>query len=135
MFTVRNLDTKVIVSVDQLKVFIRNQFKRDISDTDFDFGYVNGASMVSIQSQVDLAEVFGEIQSGKKVILWCDGLKECSNQKRSRSAELDDDMNDENPQIYLLLRKKQLKIKMRVSKLLLKSLEKHVYTNLNSNME
>ena len=51
--------------------------------------------MVSIRSRVDLAKVFGEIQSGKKVILWCDGLKECSNQKRSRSAELDDDMNDE----------------------------------------
>ena len=39
--------------------------------------------MVSIRTQADLSEVWSEIISGKNLILWCDGLKDNSfNKKR-----------------------------------------------------
>ena len=50
--------------------------------------------MVSIRTQADLSEVWSEIISGKNLILWCDGLKDNSfNKKRKQCQSLNHDEN------------------------------------------
>ena len=42
----------------RLKSLIRAQLREDISAYDFDVGYLNGASVVSIRNEDDLAEIW-----------------------------------------------------------------------------
>ena len=45
-----------------------------MSAYDFDVGYLNGASVVSIRNEDDLAEIWSSLLKGDKVTLWCNGL-------------------------------------------------------------
>ena len=58
--------------------------------------FVNGNSVISIQKQADLSEIWVDLCKGKKVMLWCDGLNVDSvANKRKRSPGLDGNETDE----------------------------------------
>lgn len=97
VFTLRNIDTKSIITSDQLKDVIRNQLSKDIIAGDFDVGHVSGGSMVSVRNQADLAEIWADIKAGKKVVMWCDGLKDVKKNKRSVSTEQDENTDEDRP--------------------------------------
>ena len=42
-FTLRNIDTALVCSCDDLKIVIRSQLCQDITQEDFDVGYVRGS--------------------------------------------------------------------------------------------
>lgn len=76
IFTLRDVPTGVISTCKQLKQEIRTQLQRDIAqDHSFDVGYMQGSTPVSIRTPSDIADVWSEVNAGKKVVLWCDGLK------------------------------------------------------------
>ena len=96
IFTMRSIDTDKIVSRDALKTAIRGQLRKDIIRTDFDVGFMNGNSVISIRNQEDLSEIWVDLCKGKKVMLWCDGLNVDSvTGKRKRSPGLDGNETDE----------------------------------------
>ena len=68
----RSTDTDKIVSCDALKTAIRGQLQKDIIH--IDIGFMNGNSVISIQNQEDLSEIWVDLCKGKKVMLWCNGL-------------------------------------------------------------
>ena len=57
----------------------------------FDVGYIQGSSAVSIRSNEDLAEIWDQLQKGKNIVLWCDGMVLAKNTHRNS----DDDMEIE----------------------------------------
>ena len=73
-FTLRNVPTAAINSCKQLKQEIRAQLHEDIVK-DFDVGYIQGSTPVCIRSSNDLMDIWDEVNEGKKIVLWCDGLK------------------------------------------------------------
>ena len=77
-----------------LKALIRAQPKQDIAD-DFDVGFLQGNTVVSIRSEEDLSAVWGSI---KNVTLWCDGLRsvlKATTGSHTRSLEVDSDDESE----------------------------------------
>ena len=50
-----------------LKSLIRAQLREDISAYDFNVGYLNGASVVSIRNEDDLAEIWSSLLKGDSV--------------------------------------------------------------------
>ena len=56
-------------------------------------GYYQSSTVVSIRSYQDLAEVWNDLKAGKKVMLWCDGLKgeEGGKTKKRKQNDLDSD--------------------------------------------
>ena len=42
---------------------------------DFDVGFYNGSTVVSIRSEQDLREIWQDVKRGTQIVLWCDGLK------------------------------------------------------------
>ena len=70
---------------------------------EFDVGYYQSFTVVSVRSPQDLAEVRNDLKGGKKVILWCDGLKEeesAKNRKRKQVCGLDSEESDEEAADY-----------------------------------
>ena len=69
---------------------------------DFDVGYYQGSTVVSIRSRQDLTEVWNDVKAKKKVTLWCDGLKEeeCPKNKKRKQAELDSEESDDEEADY-----------------------------------
>ena len=53
---------------------------------DFDLGYLEGSTQVSVRTSNNLSEMWNDFSQGKKVILWCDGLKE----QEKRMSEFDE---------------------------------------------
>ena len=74
-FTLRNIDPLVVSSKDKLKQVIRERLPQEISQRGFDVGYLQGSNGISMRSKEDLVDVWGSIEKGTKVILWCDGLR------------------------------------------------------------
>ena len=98
-FTLRAVNVENINTCDKLKELIKSQLSDDIVKQ-FDVGYYQGSTVVSIRSQQDQKEIWQEIKKGKKTILWCDGLKEyekTSSNKRRRVASDDSDSDENEP--------------------------------------
>ena len=91
-FTLRNVDMVAITTATCLKEIIRAQPKQEIVPDihDFDVGYVQGTNVISIQSSEDV-QVWSELKTSSKLILWCDGLKD-KPQKRELNCESDDEL-------------------------------------------
>lgn len=84
-FSLRNLNTSDLTSVDNLRNVIKSQLKSEVQQTkSFDVGYLQGNTVVSIRSREDLLEVWANIKKGDSVTLWCNGLNKSSH-KRARS--------------------------------------------------
>ena len=65
---------------------------------EFDVGYCNGSTVVSIRSEQDLRDIWLELKRGVKIILWCDGLRESDKSSRKRQhISSDTDSDDLRP--------------------------------------
>ena len=73
-FALRNLTLTMISSVEKLKEEIKSQLCDDMVQ-DFDLGFLEGFTQLSIPTSNDITEMWSDFSQGKKVILWCDGLK------------------------------------------------------------
>lgn len=93
-FTLRNINVSDVDTCSLLKSLIRAQLREDISAYDFDVGYLNGASVVSIRNEDDLAEIWSSLLKGDKVTLWCNGLGRSSGGSRREKADSDSDDSD-----------------------------------------
>ncbi len=93
------MPTAAISSCKQLKQEIRAQLHDDIVQ-DFDVGYLQGSAPISTRTSNDLMDIWDEVNEGKKVVLWCDGLKmavtapkSSTSRKRKARIDLDDDID------------------------------------------
>ena len=89
-----------MITRDQLKQVIKLQLAGDVTD-DFDVGYHQATTVVSIRSTQDVIEVWNDVKKGVKVVLWCDGLKEsdltkAKSRKRSKKRIDSDSDSDED---------------------------------------
>ena len=96
-FTLRDVN---VITRDQLKQVIKLQLAGDVTD-DFDVGYYQATTVVSIRSTQDVIEVWNDMKKGVKVVLWCDGLKESNptkakSRKRSKKRIDSDSDSDED---------------------------------------
>ena len=67
-----------------LKTIIKDQ----LATSDFDVGYIQGANVVSIRSEKDLSDVWGDARKqGHNVVLWCDGLKDKSGKRKKKGED------------------------------------------------
>lgn len=82
LFTLRSIDCNKVVSREDLKAIIRRQLQDDIKRRDFDIGVVSGSSVISIRTQADLSEFWSDIKKKKNLMLWCDGLRNSSEDAR-----------------------------------------------------
>ena len=90
-FTLRNINLSDVVSIEKLKTVVKSQLLDEITQGgDFDVGYLQGSSIVSIRSKEDLLEIWAGLMKGANTILWCDGLKKSSS-KRARSGDYSSD--------------------------------------------
>ena len=97
-FMLRDVNINSIVTCDQLKQLIKSQLSRDLVK-EFDVGYYDGSTVVSIRSAQDLGEIWSDLKRGSKVILWCDGLREfktSSSRKRKRLQSSESESEDES---------------------------------------
>lgn len=83
-FTLRDVNVGQVITRDQLKQVIKLQQADDITG-DFDVGYCQATTVVSIRSPQDVMEVWNDMKKGVKVVLWCDvlNLKTAKSRKRS----------------------------------------------------
>ena len=94
VFTLRNVDTETVHSCDDIREIIKAQLEGEIvSDRKFDVGIVSGAtSVISLRTKDDLNDFWGDVRLGKKVMLWCNGLKTSANKKaKSKKRKPADD--------------------------------------------
>ncbi len=75
LFTLRSIDSNTILSRDDLIAEIKRQLPGDIR-REFDVGVASGNSAISIRTRADLSEVWSDMKKGRKVVLWCNGLKD-----------------------------------------------------------
>ena len=95
-FTLRDVNVAQVVTRDQLKRVIKQQLDDDVIDN-FDVGYYQAATVVTIRSPQDVMEVWNDVKKGVKVVLWCDGLKESNSttaKPRKRSKKMIDSDSD-----------------------------------------
>ena len=97
MFTLRNINTHEVTSVDKLRQVIKGQLGDEVSQNKFDVGYLQGANFVTVRNAADLVEVWTNIQKGVNVILWCDGLtKNTKSSLACRSQAVSSDSSDDD---------------------------------------
>ena len=90
MFQLRNINPREVVSNSTLVTLIRSQLEDDIIEDHFDVGYISGANVVSIRNKDGLAEVWGNVNKGVNVTLWCDGLKMSGMKSNKRQTVVGD---------------------------------------------
>ena len=56
-FTLRNVDSSIINTCSQMKALIRDQLRNDITEKNFDIGYLQSSTVISIRNKDDLAEI------------------------------------------------------------------------------
>ena len=66
-FTLRNIDPSKVKTCDQLKSVVRAQLQDDICTADFDVGYLQNNTVVSLRSPEDMQEIWSNIMKGTKV--------------------------------------------------------------------
>ena len=85
-FTVRNVSTATVTSVDGLKDLIKTQLLGEVANK-FDLGYImHGSSVVSLRSKEDILEVWSNVNKGANIILWCDGLLKTNKRVRDYTS-------------------------------------------------
>jgi hypothetical protein len=94
-FTIRKVNPGLTKTCESLKDVIREQLTDDIISSDFDVGYIEGNTAVSLRSAQDLLELWEDINQGKKVVMWCDGLKEevCQKSRKRKAGNEGDEIS------------------------------------------
>ena len=112
-FTLRNVDIDQVTTRDQLKHVILTQLTDDIIIRgDFDVGYYQASTIVSIRSPQDVREIWSDVKRGVKHVLWCDGLKESTTvasktRKRSKKKDSESDSDEDVVETVTNKKKKQ----------------------------
>lgn len=65
-FTLRNIDQHALLTCDNLKGVIRRKLIDDITTSDFDVGYVQGATVVCIRTSDNLEELWSLLRQSQK---------------------------------------------------------------------
>ena len=73
-YTLRDIDTTKISTVDQLKRVIKSQLQGEIHEH-FNVGYLHGSNHVTIRTAHDVSDLWADVLKATSVMLWCDGLK------------------------------------------------------------
>ena len=98
MFTLRVVRPEAVTSCTAVKCLIKVQLSQDITEDDFDIGFLQGNTVVSIWSKADLDELWEGLRRGINTTLWCDGMNgqeaHSSSLGQKRSAQ-DTDMEGE----------------------------------------
>ena len=89
VFTLRSIDSGTIHSCDDVRKVIKAQLETDIISDEFDVGIVSSSTVISIRTKADLKDFWSDVRLGRKVMLWCDGLKTASKSKK-RKADASD---------------------------------------------
>ena len=75
MFTLRDIIPEAHASCADVKCLIKAQLSQDVTEDDFDIGYLQGNTVVSIRSKADLDEIWEGLRRGLNTTLWCDGMQ------------------------------------------------------------
>ena len=70
-FTLRDIHPSKVDTCYHLKSLIKAQLQEDIHKGDFDVGYIQNPSVVTLKSPEDMQEVWSSLSKGTKVTLWC----------------------------------------------------------------
>ena len=100
LFTLRGLDTGKLMSCDKGKHTILDQLE-DVKD-DFDVGLVVQGNVIAIRSVHDLKEFWSDVKSGKKVMLWCNGLRETTNKRKQSDVSDSESLPAKKPKKTIL---------------------------------
>ena len=68
MFVLRNVNTSLVTTCCLLKV------EKEINYMDFDVGYLQGNTVISMRNKEDRKELWSNLLKGSSTVLWCDGL-------------------------------------------------------------
>ena len=102
-FTLRDINLSQVSTCNQLKQAIKTLLADDVI-SDFDVGYYQASTVVSIRSPQDIMEIWNDMRKGVNVILWFDGLEESNptttTMKRSKKKADSDSDYDEDVPIY-----------------------------------
>ncbi len=107
LFTLRDIRPEAMTSCTALKILIKAQLSQDITEENFDIGYLHGNTVVDIRSKADLDELWDGLRRRLNTTLWCDGMTgEAQNLLigRKRSAQ-----DDEEPEKNKEKKKKKKK--------------------------
>ena len=100
-----------VTTRDQLKHIILTQLTDHIIIRgDFDVGYYQASTIVSIRSPQDVREIWNDVKRGVKHVLWCDGLKESntvSSNTRKRSKKKDSESDSDEDVVEIVTNKKK----------------------------
>ena len=84
------INPTLVTTCNQLRGLIKAHLKEEVCD-EFDVGYYQNISVVTIRSAEDIAEFWAGIHRAEHSILWCDGLKsQLKGSKCSRDNEESD---------------------------------------------
>ena len=93
-FTLRDVRPEANTSCAAVKRLIKAQLSQDITEDDFDIGYLQGNTVVSIRSKADL-ELWEGLRKGFNTTMWCDGMNgpaaQNSSLGRKRSTQDDEE--------------------------------------------
>ena len=105
----RDLNSSVLQTCTQLKTLIKAQLDADLVD-EFDIGYIQGNTVVSLRSSKDIQEIWSSILKGENITLWCDGLRKegrSGSKKRSNKSTQEESDDDEDSGVTKKKKKKK----------------------------
>ena len=82
-FTLRDIRSEALTSYAAVKCLIKAQLSQDITKEDFNIGYLQGNTVVSIRSKADLDELWEGLRRRANTTLWCDGMSGEASQSTS----------------------------------------------------
>ena len=65
---------EALTSCTAVKYLIKAQLSEDITEDDFDIGYLHGNTVISIRNKADLDDIWECLRKGSNTTLWCDGM-------------------------------------------------------------
>ena len=90
IFTLRDVSPHKVSCCSDMKSLIKAQLSDDITDDEFDLGYLQGNTVVNIRSRADLEEIWEGLKKGLNITFWCDGLQvEQQSSSRKRPVSVD----------------------------------------------
>ena len=112
-FTLRDLNPLTLRTCTQLKALIKAQLGADLIE-EFDIGYIQGNTVVSLRSSRDIQKVWSSVLKGENITLWCDGLlKESQSgtaaKKRPNKSAQEESEDDEDSGVTKKKKKKKQK--------------------------
>lgn len=132
-FALRNITPSLVQTRAQLKTLIKAQLDADVVH-EFDVGYIQNNTVVSLRSPQDIQEVWASLLRGNSVTLWCDGLRaQCGKSARKRpSSRTTQEDSDDDEEVQTKKRKKSDERQENVEKTMkqLQSMHDKKYTQM-----